>query len=338
MSDEQERLAEEQARQAQREADIIQYRIGELHEEPIQGNFDAEHLKAIHAYIFQDFPEHQPGVTRDDTAESWIKHRALEGRPLTYDVHYASQGVEAKIADTLDQFGGPESLKGLPAGDAADRLAQLYGDLDHAHGFYEGNSRTLREFTRELAAEAGFQLDWTGTGVTAKERNELYVARDLAVMERAFPDLTPEKAMQTDDRAEYEASFVIDGLRRAVGDRPLSAIIGDGLTAENSQEQTITREAVEEAAASDVSTSVSAEAQATAGGDIEPSATSAEAQNVARSSARSSDRVADFLAAEQGDHEARKQALQELGKELGYEVNQQVGNEITRDRGGGQSF
>lgn len=232
MSDEEEKARSEQKVREQREADIVDNRIGELHEEPIKGNFDADHLKAIHAHIFQDFPQHQPGVVRDDTAETWIKHRALEGRAAVYDVPYLSQGVEAKITDILEKFAGVESVKGLDSDAAAERIAELYGDLDHAHGFYEGNSRTLREFTRELASEAGFDLDWTKTSIGAQERNALYVARDLAILERAFPDLTPESAMQTTDRVEYEASFVIDGLRRAVGDRPLAAIIRDGLMPE----------------------------------------------------------------------------------------------------------
>ncbi len=232
MSEEEEKARSEQKVREQREADLVDNRIGELFVEPIRGNFDADHLKAIHAYIFQDLPAHQPGVVRDDTAETWIKHRALEGRVAVYDVPYLSHGVEEKITETLDQFGGADAIKGLPPAVAAERLGALYGDLDHAHGFYEGNSRTLREFTRELAEESGFKLDWTKTSVNASDRNELYVARDLAVLERAYPDLTPEKAMQTNDRAEYEASFVLSGLRSRVGDRSLTAIIRDGLSPE----------------------------------------------------------------------------------------------------------
>jgi len=233
VSDADDRAAEAKARQAQREADLVQNRISELYEEPIQGCFDVEHLKSVHAYIFQDLPHHQPGVTRDDTAESWIKHRALEDGKGVYDVPYASQDIEPRIAEILQRFGGPESIKGLSSEAAAERIAQLYGDLDHAHGFYEGNSRTLREFTRELASEAGYTLDWVKTAVGAKERNTLYLARDLAVLERAFPDLTPEKAMQTTDKAEYEASFVLDRLRRAVGNKPLGVIIRDNLRPAN---------------------------------------------------------------------------------------------------------
>jgi cell filamentation protein len=221
--------ADQKQREEEREAALVFIRIRELRGNPIKGDFDLEHLRAVHAYIFQDLPQHRPGVVRDDTKEVWIKHRALEGSSSVYDIPYASQGVEAKITNILQQFGGSDAIKGLSPDPAAARIAQLYGALDHAHAFYEGNSRTLREFTRELASEAGYALDWVKTGISTKERNELYVARDLAVLENAFPNLTPEKAMQTNDRAEYEASFVMEGLRRAVGNKPLGAIIRESL-------------------------------------------------------------------------------------------------------------
>jgi hypothetical protein len=105
----------------------------------------------------------------------------------------------------------------------------LYGDLDHAHSFYDGNSRTLREFTRSLADAAGYELNWSSTNVTAAERNCLYVARDIAVLERAFPGLTPQRGMETNDRAEFEASLALPAIRRVPG-ASLEAIIREGLT------------------------------------------------------------------------------------------------------------
>ena len=48
--------------------------------------------------------------------------------------------------------------------------------------------------------------------------------------QRAFPDLTPERAMTTTDRLEYEASFAPSSLRRAMGGRTLDAILRDGLS------------------------------------------------------------------------------------------------------------
>jgi hypothetical protein len=108
-------------------------------------------------------------------------------------------------------------------------MARLYGDLDHVHSFHEGNSRTLRELTRSLAQEAGYDLNWTSSSVDAAERNRLYVARDIAVLERAFPGLTPQRGMETNDRAEFEASLALPALRRTPG-ASLEAIIREGLT------------------------------------------------------------------------------------------------------------
>lgn len=214
------------AAQEQLEADLVSNRLGELHEKPLAGKFDAAHLQAIHAYIFQDVPRHQPGVIRDDTG-SWIKMRALEGKSGTYEVSYLGEGVEARIGAVLTAFGGPAALRGLPADEAAAKLAQLYGDLDHAHGFYEGNSRTLREFTRTLAAEAGFSLDWTGTNVTADHRNALYAARDVEVLSRHYPGVTPDNATT---RSAYEAALQLESFRKGLGDHPLRDVIRAALT------------------------------------------------------------------------------------------------------------
>ena len=88
----------------------------------------------------------------------------------------------------------------------------------------------LREVPRSLAQAAGYDLNWTSTNVDAAERNRLYVARDIAVLGRAFPGLTPQRGMETNDRAEYEASLALPGLRRTLG-ASLEAIIRDGRTA-----------------------------------------------------------------------------------------------------------
>lgn len=222
--------ASDQARREQREAQYVAARLKELYEAPIPGKFDTDHLRSVHAYIFQDLPEHKPGVIRERTEDAWIKDRVLEGERGGHVIFYAHEGIETKITAALIQFGGVDAIKGQAPDVVAARMARLYGDLDYAHGFYEGNSRTLREFTRELALAAGYTLDWVKSGVGTKERNQLYRARDLAVLERAFPGLNEERAMKTDDRTEYEAWIDIERLRRKVGDKTLAAIIRDALT------------------------------------------------------------------------------------------------------------
>lgn len=199
-------------------------RILQLRLEPMAGVFDAPHLNALHAYIFQDSPEHRPGQTRPD-AESWVKNRVLEGTRSSWQVPYLSQNINDALASRLEKAGGPDGFRGLSIPEFSSRMAGLYGDLDFIHPYSEGNSRTLREFTRSLAAEARFRLDWPGPSAGMTERNQLYLARDREVLERRWPDLTEELAMRTDSREEYEAWFLLEGMRRRAGSLTLAGII-----------------------------------------------------------------------------------------------------------------
>ena len=161
-----------------------------------------------------------------------MKPRTLEGTDVQYDVMYAAQHVGQKASEALEMFhqlGGVKELAGLDIREAGNRLADLYADLDHAHVFEEGNSRTLRSFVRSVAQKAGFDLDWTRTGVTQESRNQLYVARDVAVIERAFPGMTEARALE-DEGMGYMAFQTLNQLRGIQGRRDLGAIISAGLT------------------------------------------------------------------------------------------------------------
>jgi cell filamentation protein, protein adenylyltransferase len=41
------------------------------------------------------------------------------------------------------------------------KLAYYHAEINEMHPFREGNGRTQRAFLRQLAAEAGYRLDWT---------------------------------------------------------------------------------------------------------------------------------------------------------------------------------
>lgn len=60
-------------------------------------------------------------------------------------------------------------------------MAEIYSKLDYLHPFRDGNSRTIREFTRKLALRAGFEMNWEKSNLNQEKRNELYIARDIAV-------------------------------------------------------------------------------------------------------------------------------------------------------------
>ncbi|GHT99900.1 hypothetical protein FACS1894154_07940 [Betaproteobacteria bacterium] len=183
--------------------------ITKLEFNPVQGNFDAAHLKEVHRRIFEGQPQHAPGEYRPD-APAHIKARALENSDHRYHVHYAPRSqVDSGVEKILADFGGPNSLRGLNAEQFSERMAKLYSDLDYLHPFKEGNSRTLRTFTAQIAREAGYKLDWNTTNVDAASRDRLYIARDKEVTQRAFPDLDETRAMLTDSRDEYEAYALV---------------------------------------------------------------------------------------------------------------------------------
>lgn len=84
------------------------------------------------------------------------------------------------LRDTL-RSSDPCVLRKLDTESFAREIGRIYSNLDYIHPFEEGNSRTLREFTRQLALESGYDLDWSIFNASPIGRDLLYVARDLSV-------------------------------------------------------------------------------------------------------------------------------------------------------------
>jgi len=184
-------------------------RVGQLELNPIKGNFDEAHLRAVHRHIFQDSPQHKPGEYRDP-ARGHFKHRGLETRLQGHVVPYASrEQVDRELGPFLDELSGTKALAGKDTLDKAEALAKTYAKLDYLHPFAEGNSRTLRTFTAQLARESGHELDWNTSNAGPQSRDALYIARDIAVIEQHFPGITAQEAMTTEDRERYAAALML---------------------------------------------------------------------------------------------------------------------------------
>lgn len=171
-------------------------RITEILDNPdlVKGSFDVQHLKNLHAYIFQDSPEHKPGFIRSNTKTLWFKDRELELIPdllgnliqqSSHPVPYLNKDIEKTLSNTFKNY-NVQILLTLNNVDFAKNLTKLYSKLDYIHPFHEGNSRTLRTFTYLMAKNSKYNLDWNTSNVSAKSRNELYNARDLSVYEHFY--------------------------------------------------------------------------------------------------------------------------------------------------------
>jgi cell filamentation protein len=186
------------------EADFTFNRIVELELDPVRGNFDAAHLCEINRRIFQDLPANgfvtvTPGKFRNEVkpGSSWLKQRKLETLAGTFFVAYSR--MDDKAHDRMDDTLSAAKPKLLRQGDInsiTKTVANLYAELDYIHPFPDGNSRTLRTFTRQLACEAGYELDWSIFNVTPGARDGLYIARDLAVNRLALPEIENESTMR----------------------------------------------------------------------------------------------------------------------------------------------
>ncbi|MDR1848918.1 MAG: Fic family protein [Zoogloeaceae bacterium] len=199
------------------ESDLTRRRIRQLQDNPIQGKYDIAHLKETHRYIFQDLPKAglwdydvQPGEFRQE-ASGWHKGRVLEslrgadGNPPDVSMSVYSRMDSKAIAKlrTVLEGAKPENFKVLDKKAFAEKISTLYHDLDYLHPFREGNSRTLRTFTEQIAREAGYKMNWQNLNSQAN-RDLLFIARDRGLTERALRDKdwhTEEK-----DIARYDAN------------------------------------------------------------------------------------------------------------------------------------
>jgi cell filamentation protein len=215
------------------EARLTTRRIAELEVDPVRGNFDAAHLGEINRRIFQDLPgfgfedvtpgEYRPAVP---PGKDWNKQRLLESVGTYSYVAYSPMDKNARerLYGAL-KGADPAALAKLGRAEFTQAMAGLYAELDYIHPFPDGNSRTLRTFTKQLAEAAGYTLDWARFNATDTDRDLLCIARDRAVTELALPNIrdveTARSVVYSMDQLEHNPGLP-ELLRDAI--RPSRAV------------------------------------------------------------------------------------------------------------------
>lgn len=181
-------------------------RIEELRENPIPGKFDLEHLKAIHAHVFQDVYE-WAGKTRTVNIS---KNGDAFAQPAFID------GAGRQLGEAIAK---ENNLQGLEKPQFVERLALYYSDWNALHPFREGNGRTTRELIGQIAREAGYDLDQTRIDNSKDQWND--AARrsfhgDLAPVKEILTEaIRPSRAIAFEKLPEAEACAKFPELRRA---------------------------------------------------------------------------------------------------------------------------
>jgi cell filamentation protein len=130
------------------EADITLARIISIENNPIQGNFDFNHLKRIHFEIFQDIYDWAGEVRRVDI---------LRESSRFANVRMIGQAAEYIFSDIAKE----NFFRDLEHYEVAEKLAHYLSEINVLHPFRDGNGRVQRVFISQLASAAGYQLDYS---------------------------------------------------------------------------------------------------------------------------------------------------------------------------------
>ncbi|SAI73138.1 Probable adenosine monophosphate-protein transferase fic [Bordetella ansorpii] len=131
------------------EATYAMLRATELARQPLSGSFDLAHLQAIHKKLFGDVYDWAGQIRTVDIAK---------GRTQFASVHH----IERYAPQITGPLARENYLRGLDADTFSRRAAHYLGELNVLHPFREGNGRTLRAFTSQLAQQAGYHIAWSG--------------------------------------------------------------------------------------------------------------------------------------------------------------------------------
>lgn len=113
----------------------------------LDGEFDYDHLMAIHRTVFQDIYEWagEPRTVNTSRTHPFCLVSFLDG--------------EAKRI--FGELAADNHLRELGRSEFSDRLTYYMAEVNALHPFRDGNGRSQRLFFELLARQAGYELDWS---------------------------------------------------------------------------------------------------------------------------------------------------------------------------------
>lgn len=135
------------------EAEITALRLASLAERPLPGDYDLDHLRAFHRFIFGDI---YPWAGEIRTVS------IAKGQPFCLPQH-----IDAFAADVFHTLARRDHLRGLERSGFIAGLTDLIGHINALHPFRDGNGRTQRAFCSQLADQAGYRIAWERMDSTA---------------------------------------------------------------------------------------------------------------------------------------------------------------------------
>lgn len=182
-------------------------RAAELELNPVNGTYDLKHLQEIHKYIFQDIYD-------------WAgKVRNLDIQKANSSIHFCpAVQIPNYQNDIFSKFKKENYLRGLDIDQFSKRAGHYLGEINALHPFREGNGRTQREFIREVALDAGYNLSFANVSgrqmIDASVQSMIISSSGLAqiIRESASPiQNTPEMQKVVDEISKGKSPQEIRG-------------------------------------------------------------------------------------------------------------------------------
>ena len=175
------------------EANYTSLRLSDLSENPMSGNYDSNHLRVMHRYIFSDLYEWAGDFRTIDIEKP---EPVLGGISIEYCSH-------AKIKESLDEYlREMQSVKWLDLSRQAqaEGFSKYFSLLWQIHPFREGNTRTVTHFCCQYADSVNMPIDRQ-----LFQRNIQFLRNALVAARAIFHDLGDRSQPQHLYRIVFDA-------------------------------------------------------------------------------------------------------------------------------------
>lgn len=132
------------------EADKVAVKIMSLEKSPLSGDHSLLHWQRIHAFMFEDIYQ-WAGSLREISV--FAEYNSPFASPEKIDIGFTT------IVDTI--LSKSDHLKSSTTDTIVNDISILMGELYYIHPFRDGNTRSLIQFTREIARDAGWKIDFS---------------------------------------------------------------------------------------------------------------------------------------------------------------------------------
>ena len=159
------------------EADYVSLRLRELAENPLEGDYDFNHLAEMHRYMFQDIYAWAGKILVINIEK---EEPALGGLSIEYS---DKTKIESHLSEALNKMVS-RSWVNMSLEDRVKCFSEDLAAVWKTHGFREGNTRLAVTFCCQFIEAQGIPIDRT-----IFEKNGVYVRTALVAYSAVFHDL-----------------------------------------------------------------------------------------------------------------------------------------------------